>query len=82
MKLQEWLDEIKSGFERNAPAEVLKIMHDATTAILDSGAIDNVIKPGKQLPEFELENLKGEIVSSSQLIGQGKLVISFYRGVW
>lgn len=82
MKLQEWLDETKAGFERQAPAAALEVMHRATENLLKSGAMDTVLKPGDAMPEFELLNLQGEMIKSSQLLGDGKLVVGFYRGVW
>ena len=82
MKLQEWLDEIKAGFEKQAPAEALEIMHGATQKLIDSGAMDKLIKAGEKLPEFQLENVKGELIKSADLLANGPLVIGFYRGVW
>jgi len=48
----------------------------------DSGALDKVLKKGDQAPEFDLKNQKGEIISSSELLKQSPLVVSFYRGSW
>ncbi|MBT2623646.1 peroxiredoxin-like family protein [Chryseobacterium sp. ISL-6] len=48
----------------------------------ESGALDKVLKRGDQAPEFNLKNQNGEIISSSELLKNGSLVVSFYRGSW
>jgi len=48
----------------------------------ESGALDKVLKKGDHAPEFNLKNQNGEIISSSELLKQGPLVVSFYRGSW
>lgn len=40
-----------------------------------------VLVPGRELPDFNLENLSGEIVKSSQLLGKIHILV-FYRGNW
>ena len=48
----------------------------------ESGALDKVLKKGDQAPEFNLKNQNGDIISSSELLKNGPLVVSFYRGSW
>ncbi len=48
----------------------------------ESGALDKVLKKGDQAPEFSLKNQNGDIISSSGLLKDGPLVVSFYRGSW
>lgn len=48
----------------------------------ESGALDKVLRKGDQAPEFNLKNQNGEIISSSELLKQSPLVVSFYRGSW
>ncbi|MCS3870465.1 peroxiredoxin [Chryseobacterium ginsenosidimutans] len=48
----------------------------------ESGALDKVLKKGDLAPEFNLKNQNGQIISSSELLKNGPLVISFYRGSW
>jgi len=82
MKLQEKLDAFKADFETKVPTEKLAIMHHATEDLRRSGILDRAIKVGDPLPEFVLPNLRGEKISSSELLRRGPLVITFYRGVW
>ncbi|MEN4762207.1 peroxiredoxin-like family protein [Chryseobacterium sp. C39-AII1] len=48
----------------------------------NSGALDKVLKKGDAAPEFDLKNQNGKIISSSELLKKGSLVVSFYRGSW
>jgi len=82
MKLQEKLDAFKTDFETKVPPEKLGIMHRATEDLRRSGILERAIKVGDRLPEFALPNLRGEQISSSELLRRGPLVITFYRGVW
>jgi len=40
------------------------------------------LKVGDKAPLFSLPNAKGEIVKLADLLEQGALVLTFYRGVW
>jgi hypothetical protein len=82
MKLQEKLDAYKAEFESKTPPEKLAIMHRATEDLRKSGILDGVIKVGDRMPEFVLPNVRGEKVSSAELLRRGPLVVTFYRGVW
>jgi len=37
---------------------------------------------GKQFPDLELSDHRGELVQLSKLAGEYPLVLSFYRGYW
>ncbi len=50
--------------------------------LIDAGAADGALKAGDPIPDFMLPNAEGVLVSSAQLIADGPLVLSFYRGVW
>ena len=80
--LGEKLDKIREGAEKNIPAPARELMHRATAELQSSSIWDGVIKEGVRLPEFELPNQNGELVSSSQLLAQGPLVLTVYRGLW
>ena len=82
MDFQARLESIKNRIEGNMPPSYLKIMHQATHDLEQSGIQEKVLKVGQKAPAFELVNQKGEIVSSEQLLSKGMLVLTFYRGVW
>ncbi|HTV59313.1 MAG TPA: hypothetical protein VMJ93_10610 [Verrucomicrobiae bacterium] len=82
MSLQEKLDAYKAEFVKKMPPEKIAIMHRATDDLRRSGILDRVLQPGASAPSFSLPNTRGEIVSSSDLLSRGPLVLTFYRGVW
>lgn len=82
MTLQESLDRLKEKIEASLPSEYVKIMHNATKELEDSGIGYKILKVGDKAPEFELKNQKGEVISSKLLIEKKPLIITFYRGVW
>ena len=85
--LQERLDEFKNAFESgappyNAPHEVIEKMHRATAELKASGIEDRALKVGDRAPSFTLFNQDHVQVSSNELLRQGPLVVSFFRGHW
>ena len=48
----------------------------------ESGIVERAIKVGDKLPAFALPNAKGEIVKSDDLLAQGAVVLTVFRGHW
>jgi peroxiredoxin len=87
MSLQDRLDAFRANFESggppyNAPVEIMPIMHRATAALIASGQADRALKAGDRAPDFTLLDPDGKPTALQDLLAQGPLVISFYRGVW
>ncbi|MHA6769636.1 peroxiredoxin-like family protein [Sphingobium ummariense] len=87
MTLQSKLDAFKADFQAgkppyNVPYTVIETMNRATAELIASGAAQKALKAGDRLPEFTLSDPDGKTISSADLLSQGPLVISFYRGVW
>lgn len=87
MTLQAKLDAFKADFKAgkppyNAPAEIHPIMERATAELIASGAADKALKVGDKAPLFTLKDPDGNPVSSADLLAEGPLVLTFYRGVW
>jgi hypothetical protein len=85
--LQSRLDEFKKNFESGAPPynasrEAIETMHRATAELKASGIEDRVLKVGDRAPEFTLFNQDHVEVSYANLLRQGPLVVSFFRGHW
>ena len=80
MSLEAKLAELRAGSK--IPAEKKAIVAQANQDLLDSGALDRTIKVGQSLPDFSLQNANGVEVHSSDLIDQGPLVVTVFRGVW
>jgi len=82
MGLQEKLEAYKEGVLKKAPKEALDIMHRATEDLRNSAIMEGVAKVGDPAPEFELQNAAGERIRLKDLLSEGPLVLSFYRGKW
>ncbi|MFQ5744509.1 MAG: hypothetical protein ACE5HV_13100 [Acidobacteriota bacterium] len=82
MNLKERLDRIREGASERIPADILAIMHRATEELRASGIMDGVLEVGDRMPDFNLQNTRGETVSSAALLAKGPLVVSFFRGKW
>jgi hypothetical protein len=82
MTLAERLDTIRQGADKRIPPDKRAIMHRATDDLRASGILDGVIKVGDPLPPFALRNAFGEEVRSSELLANGPLVLTVFRGSW
>lgn len=85
--LQERLDEFKRNIESGAPPynmtrEAIETMHRATAELKASGIERRALKIGDHAPQFRLFNQDHIEVSSADLLRQGPLVVSFFRGHW
>ena len=82
MSLNEQLAKLKEERSANRPAEVRQMMAADQERIAALGLEDTSLQVGDQIPVFTLTNATGRPVSAADLLRQGPLVISFYRGAW
>ena len=82
MSLQEKLHEISKQSGGKLPDDVRHKMARATQELKDSGQAQRALGVGDKMPAFNLPNTNGEMISSEDLLKQGNLVVTFYRGVW
>lgn len=87
MSLQDKLDAFRTNFEAggppyNAPAWIHEPMHRATAELIASGISKQALKVGDKAPVFVLNDPDGKAISSAELLQQGPLIVTFYRGVW
>lgn len=80
--LQERLDRMRDGAAERIPAPAREVMSRATQALRDSEVTSRLPKPGDALPPFELLDTDERKVRSAELLEEGPLVLSFYRGLW
>jgi hypothetical protein len=85
--LQERLDEFRKAFDSgappyNAPHEAIEKMHRATAELKATGIEQQTLKAGDRAPSFSLFNQDHVQISSADLLRQGPLVVSFFRGHW
>jgi hypothetical protein len=87
MSLQQQLDAFKAAIESGGPPynvsrERIEIMHRATEELRRSGLAERAVKVGDLAPAFQLHNQDGQLVRSADLLANGPLVITFFRGHW
>ncbi len=85
--LKDRLEEFKRTFESGAPPysatpEIVATMHRATAELKASGIEGRALKIGDRAPDFALFNQDHAEVSSKDLLRQGPMVVSFFRGHW
>ena len=83
MSLQDKLDAFKAEFEgKKAPPEVVAVFHKSTAELIASGQAARALKVGDRAPVFRLPDSEGTTVASAELLTNGPLVVTFYRGSW
>ncbi len=86
-RLRNRLEEFKTTFESGAPPynatrEAIATMHRATAELKASGIEKAALKVGDRAPDFSLFNQDHIRVVSTELLREGPLVVSFFRGHW
>lgn len=82
MKLKLQLKQINQEFLDKAPKDIIDLFKCEADRLVKQGIDESALKYGDYIPEFQLKNALGEVISSKELLTQGPLVISFYRGAW
>jgi hypothetical protein len=82
MALQEKLDAMREMSKTRIPPEAQAIMQRSIQDLRASGIMNRVARVGQAAPDFSLPNAGGRPVSLGELLAQGPLVLSFYRGRW
>jgi peroxiredoxin len=87
MALQDRLDAFKLDFQAGkppcyAPPDIHAIMARATAELVASGQAARATKAGDRAPQFTLKDQSENEISSADLLAQGPLVVTFYRGIW
>src|SRR5579859_3488461 len=80
--LQQQIDECIAEGASWLPTDLLQDLLRPIGQLVTSGAAENALKEGARAPDFTLPDARGNVVSLSQLLMQGPVVISFYRGQW
>ncbi|MFJ7150321.1 peroxiredoxin-like family protein [Streptomyces sp. NPDC100445] len=68
--------------QQRIPAEVRQIMRRAGQALADSGQADRALTVGDRAPRFQLPSATGRTTALADLLADGPVVLTFYRGAW
>ncbi|MCZ6829521.1 MAG: peroxiredoxin-like family protein [Gammaproteobacteria bacterium] len=80
--LKEGFAALQMELAASLPEEANKLLKQATQRLVDGALINLLITVGDKFPQFSLPNVVGNAINSEDLLGQGPLVVSFYRGGW
>ncbi|MGB2607136.1 MAG: peroxiredoxin-like family protein [Candidatus Sulfotelmatobacter sp.] len=80
--LSEIYAERKELIAKYVPAETQAIHARAVEELTQKRLAANILPVGAKVPEFQLLDQDGKIVSSSELLSIGRLVLCFIRGRW
>src|SRR5947199_673309 len=80
--LQQQIDEFIAEGASWLPAGLLQDLLSPIGQLINSGAAGLAFKEGEQAPDFTLPDARGNVVTLSQLLTQGPVVMTFYRGQW
>ena len=80
--LKEELEARKSVAAQYVPASTREVSRRTVEKLVASGIAGGILPVGAQAPGFELADQDGELVSSAQLLGRGRLLLCFFRGRW
>lgn len=64
------------------PGPLLDDLTSPIAMLIEAGAADKALKEGDMVPDFTLPDAQGREVTLSQLLAQGPVIITFYRGIW
>lgn len=82
MSLEQELLARRTASAKNVPSDKYAVMQRSTKELQEINLSENALKSGSELPAFELPNASGSSIKSEDLLSDGHLVISFYRGGW
>jgi peroxiredoxin len=80
--LREIFAERKELIAKYVPAETQAVHARTIAELKQQNLAANILPTGSKIPEFQLQDHDGRIVSSSDLLARGSLVLSFIRGRW
>jgi len=80
--LREIFAERKALIAQYVPPATQAIHEKVVSDLKASGMLAGVLKVGSKIPEFSLQDHNKRVVSSSDLLAKGRLVLCFTRGRW
>jgi peroxiredoxin len=80
--LQSELDAKKAAWAAKASDEKKALYADGIKAVVETGILKTAKQKGDVAPDFTLENALGEEVRLSDILKEGPVVLTWYRGGW
>src|SRR5246127_4137128 len=80
--LREILADRKELIAKYVPAETQAVHAQAIAELKQRNLAANILPVGAKAPSFELQDHNGKVILLTDLLGAGRLVLSFIRGRW
>jgi peroxiredoxin len=68
--------------QEQIPADVRAVMQRAARELAESGQADEALTVGGKAPSFTLPSATGRTIVLDDLLADGPVVLTFYRGAW
>ncbi|MEO0483211.1 MAG: peroxiredoxin-like family protein [Planctomycetota bacterium] len=81
-ELTQELHAFKDQWSAQADDETKRVYERGITTVGASGVIETALEAGDRAPVFELPNATGAPVKSADLLANGPVIVTFYRGGW
>jgi len=78
----EGLKELRANLSNMLPAEALQVFDKDANALQEKHTSILKLNKGDKAPDFSLSNATGGTIKLSDLLNNGKVVLTFYRGTW
>lgn len=82
MNIREELQNMADSSKDRIPSEAREVMLSFQKELESKNLLSSLKKVGARFPNFSLPNHLGELVKSEDLLKEGPLVVTFYRGGW
>lgn len=82
MSLSDELHALYEGTFRDIPADIREVMERGDRELAESGRAEQALNVGARAPRFALPSATGQRVALDDLLAQGPVVLTFYRGSW
>ena len=77
------LNDILARLRRSRATAEIEAAYNEFLARLDAGEVAaQALREGDRMPAFLLPNAEGRLVASEELLAEGPLVVTFFRGSW
>lgn len=80
--LEAKLKSLTDNFAKKASPESLEAYEAGIKEVAESAVMNTALKAGQQAPDFSLHDIQGNTIRLSDLLKQGPVVLTWYRGGW
>ncbi|REC59427.1 AhpC/TSA family protein [Chryseobacterium pennae] len=80
--LAKQIEHLNQELSSQLPQEILEAFGNSIEDLKTKKINENSVQIGDQMPEFSLPNALGKIISSEDILRNGKIILAFYRGSW